>query len=147
MGNLVAETAPDIKPSCRPSVPDGVQFAVQFSVGVSPKRPTVRRSMKLTVSAIVVFLCGQLLVLAQEAEWAPEANMDHQLFPSLIIATASVRPVEPDDEEAAQPDSSLLGERFGLVGISIKGTEANAKIKVTVKENELMAESSWTGEL
>jgi hypothetical protein len=25
---------------------------------------------------------------AQEVEWAPEANMDHQLFPSLIIATA-----------------------------------------------------------
>src|SRR5437762_2918780 len=52
---------------------------------------------------------------AEEVTWAPEANMDHQLFPSLLIATASVRPVESDDEEAEKPDPYLLGERFGLV--------------------------------
>jgi hypothetical protein len=73
--------------------------------------------------------------------------MDHQLFPSLIIATATVRPVEPTDEEAEKPDPYLLGERFGLVGISIKAPAANAKIKVTLKENELMAATSWSGEL
>src|SRR3954462_2790289 len=84
---------------------------------------------------------------AQEVEWTPEANMDHQLFPSLIIATASVRPVEPEDEEAAKPDPYLLGERFGLVGVSIKAPAANAKVKVTMKENELMSGASWSGEL
>src|SRR5438874_3560555 len=84
---------------------------------------------------------------AEEVEWAPEANMDHQLFPSLLIATASVRPVESDDEEAEKPDPYLLGERFGLVGVSVKAPEANAKVKVTLKENELMAASSWSGEL
>lgn len=73
--------------------------------------------------------------------------MDHQLFPSLIIATASVRPIEEDDEEAEQPDPYLLGERFGLVGVSIKAPAANAKLKVTLKENDLMAASSWSGEL
>ncbi len=84
---------------------------------------------------------------AQEVEWTPEANMDHQLFPSLIIATASVRPVEPEDEAAAKPDPYLLGERFGLVGVSIKAPAANAKVKVKVKENDLMAATSWSGEL
>ncbi|MEY2501558.1 MAG: hypothetical protein QOI07_1892 [Verrucomicrobiota bacterium] len=103
--------------------------------------------MKRTLLAALALIGFQLALRGAEIEWLPEANMDHQLFPSLILATASVRPVEPDDEEAAKPDSSLLGERFGLVGISIKGTEANAKITVTVKENELMAESSWSGEL
>jgi hypothetical protein len=103
--------------------------------------------MKTTLLALSALIGFQLAVRGAEIEWAPEANMDHQLFPSLILATASVRPVEPEDEEAAKPDASLLGERFGLVGISIKGTEANAKIKVIVKENELMAESSWSGEL
>jgi len=73
--------------------------------------------------------------------------MDHQLFPALIIATASVRPVEPEDEEGAKPDPYLLGERFGLVGVSIKAPAANAKVKVTVKENDLMSATSWTGEL
>jgi hypothetical protein len=97
--------------------------------------------------ALVAAAAFASVVRAQEVEWAPEANMDHQLFPSLIIATASVRPVEPEDEEAATPDPYLLGERFGLVGISIKASTANAKVKVTVKENDLMSTSSWSGEL
>jgi hypothetical protein len=85
---------------------------------------------------------------ADEIEWTPEANMDHQLFPSLLIATATVRPVEPEDEkEAEQPDPYMLGERFGLVGISIKAPAENAKVKVTLKENDLMAATSWSGAL
>ena len=87
------------------------------------------------------------LVRADEVEWTPEANMDHQLFPSLILATASVRPVEPEDKEAEKPDPYLLGERFGLVGVSIKAPAANTKVKVTVKENDLMAATTWSGDL
>lgn len=84
---------------------------------------------------------------AAEVEWTPEANMDHQLFPSLIIATATARPVEEDDVEAKTPDPYLLGERFGLVGVSIKPVTANTKVKVTLKENDVMAASTWSGEL
>jgi hypothetical protein len=106
--------------------------------------------MKSFLSAIVsacacLFLasiCG-----AQDVEWTPEANMDHQLFPSMIIATATVRPVEPDDKEAETPDPYLLGERFGLLGVSVKAPAENARVKVTIKENELMAATSWSGEL
>jgi hypothetical protein len=143
MRNLVKETGPEIKSSCRQSVSDGVYF----DVGLSQKRLTIRRSMKTTVLAAVALFCCQVLLRADEVEWTPEANMDHQLFPSLIIATATVRPVEPEDEEAEKPDPYLLGERFGLVGVSVKNPAENAKIKVTVKENELMAASSWSGEL
>jgi hypothetical protein len=84
---------------------------------------------------------------AAEVEWTPEANMDHQLFPSLLIATATARPIEEDDAEAKAPDPYLLGERFGLVGVSIKSPAANAKVKVTLKENDLMAATTWTGDL
>jgi hypothetical protein len=103
--------------------------------------------MKTTLPGLLTLMFFPLAVSGAEIEWSPEANMDHQLFPALILATATVRPVEPADEEGAKPDPSLLGERFGLVGISIKATEAKAKIKVTVKANELMEESSWSGEL
>jgi hypothetical protein len=111
------------------------------------REPSGMKSFLSTVVAgcaclLLVAVCG-----AEEVEWTAEANMDHQLFPSLIIATATVRPVEPDDQEAEQPDPYLLGERFGLVGVSIKVPAASAKVKVTVKENDLMAASSWSGEL
>jgi hypothetical protein len=103
--------------------------------------------MKSTLLAAFTSLCCLSLARADEIQWTPEANMDHQLFPSLIIATATVRPVEPDDEEAEKPDPYLLGERFGLVGVSIKAPAANAKVKVSLKENEFMAASTWSGEL
>jgi hypothetical protein len=101
-------------------------------------------------SLLLAFALALFLVAAApaaEVEWTPEANMDHQLFPSLIIATATVRPVEADDKEAETPDPYLLGERFGLLGVSVKAPAENAKVKVTIKENELMAATSWSGEL
>jgi len=103
--------------------------------------------MRITLLAAFALICSRLFVHAGEIEWSPEANMDHQLFPALIIATATVRPVEPEDQEAEKPDPYLLGERFGLVGVSVKAPAANAKVKVTLKENELMTASSWSGEL
>ena len=99
----------------------------------------------LCVAAVTVSL--SFVSRAAEVEWTPEANMDHQLFPSLLIATAAARPIEEDEAEAKMPDPYLLGERFGLVGISIKPSAANAKVKVTLKENDLMAASTWSGEL
>jgi hypothetical protein len=84
---------------------------------------------------------------AEEIEWEPEANMDRQLFPSLLIATASMRPVEEGDKEAEAPDPYMLGDRFGLVGVSIKAPVANAQVTITLKENELMAAATWSGEL
>ncbi|HYJ03704.1 MAG TPA: hypothetical protein VEX43_01115 [Chthoniobacterales bacterium] len=84
---------------------------------------------------------------ADEIEWAPEANMDRQLFPSLLIATATQRPQEDDQQEAKEPDPYMLGDQFGLVGVSIKAPKANAQVTVTLKENELMAAATWSGEL
>ena len=103
-----------------------------------------------TLSLALVFSLTLLMVprlRAADVDWSPEANMDHQLFPSLVISTASVRPIEEDDEEAEEPDPSLLGERFGLLGISIHSPAAHTKVKVTLKKNDLMDESVWTGEL
>jgi hypothetical protein len=82
-----------------------------------------------------------------EVEWAPEVYMDDQLYPSLLIATASVRPVEDEDTEGEEPDPYLLGERFGPFGVSIKAPSANAKVKVTVKGNDVVTASSWSGNL
>ena len=87
---------------------------------------------------------------ADEIEWTPEANMDRQLFPSLLIATATQRPQDdqPEEgEEAKEPDPYMLGDQFGLVGVSIKAPKANAQVTITLKENELMAAATWSGEL
>jgi hypothetical protein len=108
--------------------------------------------MKLSRSSFLSVLIGSALAGCGGAgsgvtEWNPEVAMDHQFFPSLIIATASVRPVEEEDEEAKEPDPYLLGDKFGLLGVSIKTPSRNADVKVTIKENDLIASTTWTGKL
>jgi len=108
--------------------------------------------MKLSRSCLPSMLIGFSLIGcggggSGVTEWNPEAAMDHQFFPSLIIATASVRPIEEEDEGAKEPDPYLLGDKFGLLGVSIKTPSRNADVKVTIKENDLIAATTWTGKL
>jgi hypothetical protein len=88
-------------------------------------------------------LVSSLSAAVGEVAWKPKCNMDNNLFPSLILATATVRPDTEDDE----PNPDLLGDAYGLLGVSLKAPAAGAKVKVTVRENSLMAASSWSGEL
>src|SRR5713226_6562602 len=106
--------------------------------------------MKLSRLLLLVFsvaLSATLSSCGTKVEWTPEAGMDHQLFPSLVIATASVRPVDEEDTEAKESDPYLLGDKFGLLGVSIKTPSRNADVKVTIKENDLIAATTWTGKL
>jgi hypothetical protein len=105
----------------------------------------MKKRFSLFAAVILVLLVSQSR--ADEIEWTPEANMDRQLFPSLLIATASQRPADDGQEEAKEPDPYLLGDQFGLVGVSIKAPKANSQVTITLKENELMAAATWSGEL
>jgi hypothetical protein len=102
---------------------------------------------RFSLFAIIILALLVSASAADEIEWAPEANMDRQLFPSLLIATATQRPQEDDQEEAKEPDPYMLGDQFGLVGVSIKAPKANSQVTITLKENELMAAATWSGEL
>ena len=103
-------------------------------------------------------LCGLLLLTAVAApaeppapnkapataiRWKPEADMGGQLYPSLIIATANRRP----DADDGQPSADLLGDRYGLLGISARATQPGTRIRVTIRDNEVLNASTWTGTL
>ena len=99
----------------------------------------------------IIFLGAFILLLVgcerRQPQWQPEAAMDDQFFPALIIATVSTRPVAQEDEEAQQADPYLLGDRFGLLGVSISVPSPEAIIRVTIKENDIMDAAVWTGKL
>lgn len=78
-----------------------------------------------------------------EIKWEPDAAMDRQLFPSLLVATATQRP----EDDGQEPDPQLLGDQYGAVGVSLTAPKAGAKIDVTVLENAVMNRSSWSGVL
>lgn len=108
--------------------------------------PALRfRQRALVLPVLLAIAFSTTNSTASEVEWKPVANMDRQLFPSLLIATATVRPTDKEGDE--EPDPNLLGDKFGLLGVSIRSAAPRAKVKVTVKENDLMAASTWEGEL
>ena len=96
-------------------------------------------------------LVGLLLALiacpadASGIKWEPGANMESQLFPALILATATQRP--EDDENDSEADPEVLGDPYGSVGVSITPVKAGTKVEVTLLENAVMNRSSWSGVL
>ena len=111
--------------------------------GQGPFAPERPHPTKLFFYLLLVLLPAGLA--AADIEWHPDANMDSQLFPSLIIATATQRP--NDNEDESEPDPHLLGDPYGAVGISITAPRANTKVRVTLLENEVMNKSTWSGVL
>lgn len=80
-------------------------------------------------------------VFADE-RWEPSIYPEGQIFPSMLISTAT-QGVPEDAEELW--DIPAVGDPNGLVGALITGVKKGDKIKVVVKGNSLMEESSYSG--
>lgn len=81
------------------------------------------------------------LVAETRAEVQTITGFDHQLFPSYLIATASIR-LDPK-----QVDKYRLGDPTGLLGIEVVSPGKDTPIKVTVECDEFFETSSFTGKL
>ncbi len=88
---------------------------------------------------IFLALLALVLPLRAEVEWQPAADMDGQLFSSLILATATMKP-----DPKVKRDPKLLGDQTGLLGIAIKNAPANSLVKISVRENALMEACTFT---
>jgi hypothetical protein len=53
--------------------------------------------------------------------------------------------VRPDEED--KPDPQVLGDAYGIVGISITAPADGTKVRLTLRENGFMNTSSWSGKL
>ncbi len=66
-------------------------------------------------------------------EWETFVEMDGQFFPSFLLATAIVKMDNPET-----PDSSVIGDRNGLIGIAIKSPGSNSRVCLEIQENLVM---------
>lgn len=88
-------------------------------------------------------LLGILLVVAAVpvyADFEPESGWNGHLFPSYIVATATMKPPETDDDE----ESNVLGDRLGLLGVMIEAEEDDQEVTVTITCDAIMAPSTIT---
>lgn len=91
--------------------------------------------------------CALLLALALvvpagagEPEWDIEVGIDNSIYPSLIIATSTM--VEDEEEE---PDPTMLGDPWGLIGVNIVAPAAKTPVRVEMSSGRLIQPSVWEG--
>ncbi len=65
---------------------------------------------------------------AQTVDWQPLLEMDGQLFPSYVLATATAHLYEPDDA-----DPTWLGDQNGMLGIRLVNPAAGTAIRLEVQ--------------
>jgi hypothetical protein len=98
---------------------------------------------------IVTFAVGLSAILAgaARAEFTPIAGWDHQLFPSYLVATATVRLPDEVADEDNEADEQLLGDRQGILGVKIDSPGDNVPITVTIAGSAILEPSTFTGTL
>jgi hypothetical protein len=97
--------------------------------------------MKRLGALFFVLLAGAFSASA-EIEWDPEIYPNSQIFPSLVIGTATVR---PDNEIFAVWEGDHIGDEQGSVGASVDGISAGSKVALEVRENDIMRASRVEG--
>ena len=100
-------------------------------------------------------------------EWEPFVEPDRQIFPSLLLASATLKdPLREDEtadkaelpaEKRHQPPAARVaapvevpetfGDENGLLGVTIISPEDNAHVRVEVKENALVNDSVLEADL
>jgi len=79
---------------------------------------------------------------AGEVQWDPEIYPDNQIFPSLVIGAAAVK---PDSEVFAVWNGNNIGDEQGIVGASAEGVAEGSRVELEVRENDLMHGSRAEG--
>jgi hypothetical protein len=93
----------------------------------------------LTVMALLLAAAS---AVAQDA-YSPISGWDHQLFPSYLIATATVQlPSEDEVNDDSEPGVRVLGDRQGVLGVELTSVDAETEVAVTVMANAILEEST-----
>lgn len=98
--------------------------------------------MNRMLCAVLLALALVLPARAGEPEWDIEVGIDNSIYPSLIIATSTM--VEDEEEE---PDPTMLGDPWGLIGVNIVAPAAKTPVRVEMSSGKLIQPSVWEGVL
>lgn len=74
---------------------------------------------------------------APAVDWKPVLEMDGQLFPSYLLATATAHLYEPDDA-----DPTWLGDQNGMLGVRLVNPAAGTTVRLEVQVPHLAGEVS-----
>jgi len=104
------------------------------------------RSLQVAVYALLVMgWMGLGAATSARGEFEPETGWNDQLFPSFIIATATIK--LPDDAVEDHDDEEVLGDHQGLLGVTLEAPEDDTEVTVTISCDAIMEPSTFSGTL
>ena len=92
-----------------------------------------QRNLTAVVIGIVFAAAGR----GMGADFETETGWNDQLFPSFIIATATLKLPDEAIEDRAE-DEEVLGDAQGLLGVSIEADEDDMPVTVTISCGTIM---------
>src|SRR5262245_24300871 len=101
--------------------------------------------MARTWQSLFVVLSLSLLAADARGEFTTLAGWNNQLFPSYLVATATIK--RPPAEEGDEVDETILGQPEGVLGIQVEAPGDNVAIRVTISGSEIMEPSTFMGTL
>jgi hypothetical protein len=105
----------------------------------------MNRNRKAVLLASLVAGVLGLGVHSARAEFETETGWNDQLFPSFIIATATIK--LPEDAVEENGDEEVLGDPQGLLGVTLEAPEDDTTVTVTISCDAIMEPSTFTGTL
>lgn len=97
--------------------------------------------MNRVFAVLLAFLLAAIPVRA-EVDWEAQVYPEHQIFPSLVIGTAAVK---PDNGVFAMWDGNHIGDVQGIIGATVDGVPAGSKVELVVRENDILRTSRVEG--
>lgn len=107
--------------------------------GVMTLVSAVRPPMEATALAVLCCLSAAP-VIAQES-FTPLTGWDRQLFPSYVIATATIRLPEENEVDDDTAEYTVIGDRQGVLGVEIDAPADDTSVTVTISGNEILEPS------
>lgn len=104
----------------------------------------MQRGLAVAGICAALWLVGQPDAPAADKSpsWEQSIYPEQQIFPSLLISTATQGVPDDDDE---MWDAPHIGDANGLIGGLFHGVKKGDRVRVVVKANELMDESAFEG--
>ena len=101
-----------------------------------------QRYVAATVIGFILAAASRVL----GADFETETGWNDQLFPSFIIATATLKLPEEAIEDRPE-NEEVLGDTQGLLGVTIEAAEDDAPVTVTISCGTIMEPSIFKGTL
>lgn len=104
---------------------------------------TLNNAVRPTIgtAALALLCCLSAAPAVAQESFTPLTGWDRQLFPSYLVATATIRLPEENEVDDDTAEYTVIGDRQGVLGVEIESPADDTLVTVTISGNEILEPS------